>query len=205
MSGVADSKVGRLVRHALGAALSPIRAGEEKIASHKPQTTGPTTLHLTSEAFANGAPIPTKYASNASGGENVSPALAWSGVPDRTRELVLIVEDPDAPMANPFVHWILHRLSPTIRNLPMGVPTTTQVPALQGAVQGQNDMKKRGWYGPEPPLGHGVHHYHFQLFALDTQLSISPEASVKDLVAAMKGHVLAEGEIIGTYERKGTS
>lgn len=201
MAGVADSKVGRLVRHALGAALSPIRAGEEKISSNKSGTSGHAALHLTSDAFADGAPIPIKYAS---GGENISPALAWSGVPDRTRELVLIVEDPDAPMTNPFVHWILHRLSPTIRNLPMGVPTTIELPSLQGAVQGQNDMKKRGWYGPEPPLGHGVHHYHFQLFALDTQLSVGADATVKELVAAMKGHVLAEGEIVGTYERKAT-
>lgn len=204
MAGVADSKVGRLVRHALGAAMSPIRSGEEKIASRNLNTAATQSLHITSDGFANGAPIPIRYASGGSGGENVSPALAWSGVPAGARELVLIVQDPDAPFPQPFVHWILHRLPASTNHLPTGVPTTTEVPSLKGALQGQNDMKKRGWYGPEPPLGHGVHHYHFQLFAIDTQLSVGANATVEDLVKAMKGHVLAEGELMGTYERKGT-
>src|SRR5438270_703707 len=101
------SNIGKLVRHALGAALSPVRAGEEKIASQQPSVAGPKTLTLTSESFLPNQPIPTKFTPQ---GENLSPALSWSGVPTATRELVLICEDPDAPMPRPFVHWILHRL-----------------------------------------------------------------------------------------------
>lgn len=199
MASMSESalKAGRLVRHALGAAMSPIRAGDEKIASR--QTTGPQTIQITSEAFGNGQAIPVKYTP---AGENVSPALAWTGVPDAAHELVLICEDPDAPMAKPFVHWILHRLPANITSLPAGVPQERELKQLGGAVQGQNDFKARGWGGPQPPVGHGVHHYHFQLFALDTQLSLGPDAMLDELVKLMKGHVLAEGEIVGTHERK---
>lgn len=201
MAGIADSKVGKLVRHAIGAALSPIHAGEEKIASKNPATAAPQSLHVSSEAFSPGAAIPLRYTP---GGENVSPPLRWSGVPANARELVMIVEDPDAPFPSPFVHWILAGLAPTTTELPTGVPTTMVLPSLANAVQSQNDMKKPGYYGPEPPLGHGVHHYHFQLFALDTESKAGPDVTVAELVQRMRGHVLAEGELIGTYERKGT-
>src|SRR5947209_16196095 len=108
MATVSDtaSNIGKLVRHALGAALSPIRAGDEKIASREPEIQRPKTITLTSDSFLRDQPIPTKYTPQA---ENVSPSLSWSGVPAGARELVLICEDPDAPMPKPFVHWILHR------------------------------------------------------------------------------------------------
>jgi Raf kinase inhibitor-like YbhB/YbcL family protein len=193
------SNVGKLVRYAIGAAMSPIRAGEEKIASRQPGAVGPSTLRITSNSFLPNQSIPVKYTPQ---GENVSPSLSWSGVPANAREPVLICEDPDAPMAKPFVHWILHRLPPSVTELPEGVPTERELKQFGGAVQGQNDFKTRGWKGPQPPIGHGVHHYHFQLFALDTQLSLGPEATLEELSKAMKGHVIAEGEIVGTHERK---
>jgi Raf kinase inhibitor-like YbhB/YbcL family protein len=84
-----------------------------------------------------------------------------------------------------------------------GLPTTPQLPQLGGAVQGKTDAKTVGFYGPQPPLGHGVHHYHFQVFALDITLLKGPEATVADLSAMMKGHVLADGEVVGTYEMAG--
>jgi Raf kinase inhibitor-like YbhB/YbcL family protein len=193
------SNVSKLVRHALGAALSSVHAGEEKIASRQPAVMAPKTLTVTSNSFLPNQPIPTKHTPLA---ENVSPSLSWSGVPAEARELVLICEDPDAPMPKPVVHWILHRLPPDVTALPEGVPAERELKQFGGAVQGQKDSKTRGWSGPKPPIGHGVHHYHFQLFALDTQLSLGPDARLDELVNAMRGHVLAEGEIVGTYERK---
>jgi len=194
------SNVGKLVRHAIGAALSPVRAGDEKIASRQPGTgAAPHTLKVTSDSFLPNQPIPDKFSQQ---GANISPTLSWSGATAGTREFVLICEDPDAPMPRPFVHWILHRLPASITSLPEGVPTEQKLTALAGAVQGQNGAKTRGWTGPKPPVGHGVHHYHFQLFAVDTQLSLGPDATLDELVKAMRGRVLAEGEIVGTYERK---
>jgi Raf kinase inhibitor-like YbhB/YbcL family protein len=193
------SNVGKLIRHAIGAALSPMRAGDEQIASPQPATAWPKTIKLTSESLLPNQPIPDKFTPQA---QDISPALSWSGVPEGTRELVLICEDPDAPMSRPFVHWILHRLPGNIMSLPPGVPKERELKEFGGAVQGRNGYKTRGWSGPQPPLGHGVHHYHFELFAIDTQLSLGPDATLDELASAMRGHVLAEGEIIGTYERR---
>jgi Raf kinase inhibitor-like YbhB/YbcL family protein len=191
------SNAGKLIRRTIGSALSGVHAGDEKIQVRQQGTRG--SLTLTSTAFAAGGRIPDRFTPQ---GENVSPDLAWSGVPAGARELVLIVEDPDAPFPNPFVHWILYGLSPTVTSLPTGVPTTTERSQFGAATQSTNDAKTVGYYGPQPPLGHGVHHYHFQLFALDTILGLGTQATVADLAKAMQGHVLADGEIVGTYERK---
>ena len=189
------SNASKLIRQTLGSALSGVHAGDEKIQMRQ-QTAG-GALVLTSTAFSDGGAIPDRYTPQ---GENVSPDLSWTGVPPGAKELVLIVEDPDAPFPSPFVHWILHRLPPTTASLPTGLPKAGTLPDV--AVQGKNDAKEIGYFGPQPPLGHGVHHYHFQLFALDTMLDAAPGAAVVDLAKAMAGHVLADGEIVGTYERK---
>jgi Raf kinase inhibitor-like YbhB/YbcL family protein len=194
------SNAGKLIRQAIGSAMSSVHAGDEKIASHK--LDAPRQLSITSTTFTDGGAIPTR---NTPQGDNLSPALSWSGVPSGARELLLIVEDPDAPMLKPFVHWILHRIPASITSLPAGLPNYRELNLLSGAVQGQNDAKTIGWYGPKPPLGHGIHHYHFQLFAVDTQLSLGPDATIEDLKHALQGHVLADGEIIGTYERTADS
>lgn len=192
------SNAGKLIKHAFGAALSGVHAGERKIAAHQPQLAGPAALTLTSSAFEAGGPIPDQYTPQ---GQNVSPDLSWAGVPAAARELVLVVEDPDAPFPQPFVHWILHRIPTSFTSLPVGLPGERALGQLGGAVQGTNDAKTRGYFGPQPPLGHGVHHYHFQLFALDTQLSVGPDSTLDELKQAMAGHVLAFGERVGTYER----
>jgi Raf kinase inhibitor-like YbhB/YbcL family protein len=192
------SNASRLVRQAVGSALSSVHAGDEKLANRNNNSAGVSSLGLGSSAFADGSPIPHK---NTPQGENVSPELSWTGVPAATRELVLIVEDPDAPFSKPFVHWILHRLPPHFTTLPAGLAGEPELSQLGGALQGMNDAKTRGYFGPKPPLGHGVHHYHFQLFALDIQLNLGPDATLDELKKAMQGHVLADGEIIGTYER----
>jgi Raf kinase inhibitor-like YbhB/YbcL family protein len=195
------SSAGKLVRHALGAALSSVRAGDEKMVSNRSETAGASGLRVRSQTFADGGPIPMKCTP---AGANLSPDLEWSAAPGMTKELVLICEDPDAPMLKPFVHWIMHGLPPALTALPAGVPNDRELPKLGGAKQGQNGAKTRGWFGPKPPMGHGVHHYHFQLFALDRQLGAGPDTTLEELVKEMKGHVIAEGELVGTYEIKGT-
>jgi len=148
-------------------------------------------ISVTSPAFAPGERIPKKFAFKPEG-ENVSPALAWSGVPAGAKELALLCDDPDAPRAEPWVHWVLYRIPATAKGLDEG----TRV-----GVSGSNSWDEGGWGGPFPPKGHGTHHYHFKVFALDTPVSLEPLATKADLMKAIKGHVLAQGELVGTYSR----
>lgn len=150
-------------------------------------------ITVTSSAFAAGERIPQRHAYTGEG-DNVSPALSWSGVPDGAKELALICDDPDAPMKDPWVHWVVYRIPAAARGFAESEP-----PA--GAVEGRNSWNENGWGGPMPPPGHGTHHYHFKVYALDTQLDLGAGATKTGLLAAMKGHVLAEGEIVGTYSR----
>lgn len=162
------------------------------------------TLTLTSTAIAPGRRIPTRYTGD---GENISPPLSWSGLPDGTVELALIVDDPDAPTTVPWVHWVIYAMPASLRRLPAGiaaVPVLAEplAPAcLAGARQGRNSWSAVGYRGPAPPRGRGVHHYHFRLYALDAKLDLKPAAEKNTLLAAMAGHVLATGELVGTYER----
>jgi hypothetical protein len=156
-------------------------------------------LHLTSSSFpANGA-IPAKHTCE---GNDVSPALSWSGVPAGTQSLVLIVDDPDAPdPAAPrmtWVHWVLYNIPAQTPGLPEGVPPSA-LPA--GTRQGHNDWKRTGYGGPCPPIGR--HRYFHKLYALDTQLPDLGTATKTDVERAMKGHVLAQAELIGTYAKGG--
>ena len=114
----------------------------------------------------------------------------------------MIVDDPDAPTAQPFVHWVIYKIPPATTGLPQGVPTDSTLSDPPGAMQGKNDFKKTGYGGPMPPKGHGVHHYHFKLYALDKALSVRPGLEKKGLLEAMKGSIVAQGELVGTYERK---
>jgi Raf kinase inhibitor-like YbhB/YbcL family protein len=156
------------------------------------------SIRITSTAFESGQPIPRKYTGE---GQDVSPALSWQGVPAGTKELALIVDDPDAPTPQPFVHWVIYKIPPTMSGLPEGVATDVSPSEPAGAMQGRNDFKKTGYGGPMPPKGHGTHHYHFKLYALDKPLNVQPGLDKAALLAAMKGSVIAEGELIGTYER----
>lgn len=153
---------------------------------------------ISSSAFKHNEPIPAKYTGE---GADVSPPLTWSGVPDGTKELALIMDDPDAPRPEPWVHWVVYKLPPTLTGLPEGVPKTPTLTDPPGALQGNNTWPKIGYNGPMPPRGHGVHHYHFKLYALDTALDVQPGLDKKGLLARMQGHILAEGELIGTYRR----
>lgn len=164
------------------------------------QPGGPAmSIQLTSTALAAGQPIPTQYTGD---GRDISPPLAWSGLPDETRELALICDDPDAPRAKPWVHWVIYKLPPDLSGLPEGVPTQAVLATPVAALQGKNDWGTIGYRGPAPPRGHGVHHYHFKLYALDAPLDTPPGLSADELTAAMAGHILASGKLVATYERR---
>jgi len=154
---------------------------------------------LTSTSFAANGEIPTKHTCE---GDDVSPALAWSGVPDGTRSLALIVDDPDAPDPSAprmtWVHWVLYAIPPTASGLPEGVRPEAQPP---GTYQGQNDWKRTGYGGPCPPIGR--HRYFHKLYALDVTLPDLGAATKPELERAMAGHVLAEAQLIGTYQKRG--
>jgi len=154
-------------------------------------------LSITSPAFSPGGAIPKKYAYTGEG-QNVSPPLRFSGVPEGAKTLALIVDDPDAPSPkhprpDPWVHWV-------VWNIPASV-TGLQEGSGGGGQSGTSDFGKVGWGGPFPPPGSGRHRYVFKLFALDVRLELQGSARKPDLLAAMKGHVLAQGELVGTYER----
>ncbi|MBN2212584.1 MAG: YbhB/YbcL family Raf kinase inhibitor-like protein [Sedimentisphaerales bacterium] len=157
-------------------------------------------MKLQSSAFAPGAPIPQKYTGE---GTDVSIPLTWSGVPDGTVELALICDDPDAPRPQPWVHWVIYNIPPTTTSLPESIPRQSELAEPQGALQGVNSWTEDnvGYRGPTPPPGHGVHHYHFRFYALDTALQAEPGLSKDELLAAMEGHIIAQAELVGTYQR----
>ena len=148
---------------------------------------------LQSSAFQNGGSIPKKFSCEAA---DVSPELSWSGVPEKTQSFALIADDPDAPMGT-WVHWVIYDLPPNTAKLPEGVPKQEQ--AASGA-QGKNSSGKIGYGGPCPPPGK-PHRYFFKLYALDSKLNLKPGARKPEVEAAMKGHVLAQAELMGKYGR----
>jgi Raf kinase inhibitor-like YbhB/YbcL family protein len=153
---------------------------------------------MSSQFTANGA-IPSAHTCE---GADQAPQLHWTGVPASAKSLALIVDDPDAPdpkaPKTTWVHWVLYNLPPTATALPAGV-TKAQLPP--GTVEGENDFKQTGYRGPCPPIGR--HRYFFKLYALDTVLpDLGAAANKAKLEAAMKGHVVAQGQLMGTYEKK---
>jgi Raf kinase inhibitor-like YbhB/YbcL family protein len=156
------------------------------------------TITVRSDAFEADGKIPKKYTGE---GENISPSLRWTEVPAAAKEFALIVDDPDAPGKNPFVHWVLYNVLPTVDSLKEGVEKTPEPSMPVGARQGRNSAGTIGYFGPMPPPGR-VHHYHFHLYALDKAMDLKPEMQKEQVLDAMQGHILAEGELVGTYEKK---
>ena len=155
-------------------------------------------MTIRSNAFTDGRAIPRRYSED---GEDLSPPLTWSDPPEGTRELALIVEDPDAPRAEPWVHWVLYKIPADVRTLAEGIPPSPTLNDPLGAMQGQNSWGTDGYRGPAPPPGHGTHHYHFRLFALDVPLHAVQGLDKKGLLDAMQGHILTQAELVGTYQR----
>jgi Raf kinase inhibitor-like YbhB/YbcL family protein len=154
-------------------------------------------LAVSSPAFAPGAAIPALFTCE---GEDLSPALDWAGVPEKTQSLVLIVDDPDAPDPKApkvtWVHWVLYNIPPTARGLPQGAAGGDLPP---GTREGTNDWKRTGYGGPCPPIGR--HRYFHKLYALDVVLPDLGAATKPEVEVAMKGHVIAQAQIMGTYQK----
>lgn len=156
------------------------------------------SMTLRSNAFEANQAIARRYGED---GEDLSPPLTWMGVPEGTKELALIVDDPDAPRAEPWVHWVLYKVPADVKMLAEGIPPTPTLDVPPGALQGKNSWGTDGYRGPAPPRGHGTHHYHFRLYALSTPLAAANGLDKHGLLKAMRGHILAETELVGTYER----
>jgi Raf kinase inhibitor-like YbhB/YbcL family protein len=151
-------------------------------------------LHVTSTAFRDGETIPTQYTGD---GKDESPPLQWPDPPKGTVSFALIADDPDAPRGT-WVHWVLFNLPPELRALPPSVPKTATLE--NGAKQGKTDFGTVGYGGPAPPPGK-PHRYFFKLYALDVVLGLAAGATKAQVEAAMKGHILAEGQCLGIYKR----
>lgn len=148
------------------------------------------SLTITSPSFQTGQKIPRKYTGE---GDDVSPALSWTGAPSATQEYALICDDPDAPRPQPWVHWVLYKIPAN---------TTSLAEGSKGiGIDGTNSWPREGYGGPMPPPGHGVHHYHFKVYALDAPLELGPGATKEVLLKAIDDHVIGKGELVGTYER----
>lgn len=150
-------------------------------------------IELQSPAFKEGEVIPAKYTCD---GEDISPPLSWSPLPEGTRSIALICDDPDAPMGT-WVHWVLYNLPPESRSLPENFPKDARLE--DGTCQGMTDFGRPGYGGPCPPVG--THRYYFRIYALDTLVDLKPGAGKAGLLRAMKEHLLAEGELMGRYQR----
>ena len=150
-------------------------------------------MEIKSSAFGSGEMIASKYTCD---GADFSPPLEWLGSPVGTKSFALICDDPDAPMGT-WVHWVIYDIPPTATMLAEGITREKDLPG--GGTQGINDFRKIGYGGPCPPGG--THRYFFKLYALDTMLGFKPGITKDQLLKAMKGHILAEAQIMGTYRR----
>jgi Raf kinase inhibitor-like YbhB/YbcL family protein len=160
------------------------------------------TIEITSTAFKEGEEIPKKYTGE---GADVSPPLAWTGVPEGAKELVLICDDPDAPTAEPWVHWVIYKIPPDVKGFKEGIPQKPRLTDPPGALQGKNSwpsgQKNIGYRGPYPPAGHGTHHYYFKLYALEAKMAADPGLEKKAILQEIEHHVVAKGQLMGTYQR----
>ncbi|MEW5938017.1 MAG: YbhB/YbcL family Raf kinase inhibitor-like protein [Chloroflexota bacterium] len=151
------------------------------------------TMNLTSPAFTQGQPIPSKFSCK---GADVSPALAWDEPPAATLSFALIMDDPDAPMGT-WVHWVFFNIPGGLRSLQEAVPTTPTLP--DGSVQGITSARSVGYHGPCPPSG--THRYFFKLYALDIKLDLASKADKQAVLNTMQGHILAQSELMGTFSK----
>ena len=170
--------------------------GADSSNAAKPVTEKPVgSMVVAAVDFVSGAAIPQKYSCE---GENISPQLTWDILPTGAKSLALVCEDPDAPRGK-FIHWVIYNIPPTEKGLGMNVTNATSFP--NGTMQGLNGAGKVGYTGPCPPPGK-PHRYFFHLFALNTVLDYAANMDHDKLLTAMQGHIIAEAETMGTYERK---
>jgi Raf kinase inhibitor-like YbhB/YbcL family protein len=161
----------------------------------------PQPLTVTSPTLKAGETIPRDYTAD---GRNISPPLQWSGAPASTKEFAVICDDPDVPMPQPFVHWVIYKIPGTAKGLPENIPIDAAAPMpadIAGAVQGTSGFRRPIYRGPAPPPGK-PHHYHFKVLAIDAILDLKPGLTKAELLEAIKGHVVGEGELVALYERR---
>ena len=151
-------------------------------------------IKITSSVFEDGGLIPARHTCD---GADMSPPLQWDAVPDGTKSVALICDDPDAPMGT-FVHWVIFGLPAETRELAENIPSDETLP--NGAKQGVSDFGRIGYGGPCPPSG--THRYFFKIYALDTEVALAAGASKRELLGAMEGHILGQGQLIGKYKRQ---
>lgn len=173
----------------MGCATHPQPAAQSPVAN----TPDKTEIKLTSTAFKEGGPIPRAYTCD---GVNVSPPLEWSGVPKTAKTLAIVCDDPDAP-GGTWVHWVLYNLPVENIGLVENLPATEKL--ASGGFQGANDFQKIGYGGPCPPSG--THHYDFKIYALDSDLPLKAGATKAELLKAMEGHIVLQGQLMGMYKR----
>ncbi|MGM0485711.1 MAG: YbhB/YbcL family Raf kinase inhibitor-like protein [Planctomycetota bacterium] len=187
--------------------LAPGCGGTDAPTSEFPKTNNSKeveTMQLTSSELEHGAQIDALYTAD---GKEISPPLSWSGAPEGTKSFALICDDPDAPSPKrpapqPWVHWVLFNIPADVTQLPQGISAEAEPEEVSGARQGVNSSSNVGYQGPAPPPGSGQHRYFFKLYALDTTLELAAGTTTKkELLDAMSGHVLAQGELMGVYER----
>ena len=163
------------------------------LAKNRQKEGTPMELKVTSTAFQQGGVIPAPYTCD---GADISPPLTWTGGPDGTQSYALIADDPDAPMGT-WVHWVAYNIPATATSLPENVAKKESL--SDGTVQGVSDFKRYGYGGPCPPGG--THRYFFKVYALDTVLKTGPGLTKKKLLREIEGHILGQGELMGTYSR----
>lgn len=151
-------------------------------------------ITVTSDAFTEGGMIPAKYTCD---GTNVSPPLKWQPGPEGTKSFALVSDDPDAPVGT-WVHWVMWNIPAESNGLPENIPTDAQLP--DGSKQGITSARNHGYHGPCPPSG--THRYYFKIYALDVMLDLPTNSNKQNLLDAMKGHILAEGALMGKYKRR---
>lgn len=149
-------------------------------------------LTLRSSAFETGAAIPARYSAD---GENVSPQLSWSGAPEGTASFALVCHDPDAPLVDGFTHWVRYGMPASVTELPEGAPEEHSA--------GVNSAGQQHWMGPQPPPGHGIHHYFFHLYALGADPGLEPGLTREQLLAAIDEHILVQARLVGTFTNPG--
>ena len=152
------------------------------------------TMSVTSSAFKEGQMIPAKYTCD---GQNISPPLKWESAPQGTKSFALISDDPDAPVGT-WVHWVMWNIPADANELAENIRPVKELP--NGSKQGISSFRQYGYGGPCPPSG--THRYYFKIYALDTMLELSGNTTKQNLLEAMKGHILAEGSLMGKYQRK---
>lgn len=169
------------------------------LAVDRPETAARGKLIVGSAAFARNAPLPPRFSAQ---GGNRSPPLQWTPA-SGAQSYALILEDPDAPGGAPFLHWVAWNIPASAAGLPEGVPAGARITKPVTMDQGRNGAGTIGYFGPKPPAGDPAHHYHFEVFAVDTILKAPPPGSGRDqLMAALRGHVVARGDVVATFQAK---